>query len=93
MGDNGGVLVTKGNMKQKSNEVATPLQETTAHLRKAMDTTSQAMFEDMPETPTVETVKLQAFEDDIWVKDGVPSTLVQHIGNIKDTLCKMWTLS
>jgi hypothetical protein len=39
-----------------------------------------------PEPPKVETIKLQVIEDATWLKDGVQSTLISHIADMKDKL-------
>jgi hypothetical protein len=85
LGDNVGDLVTEDIMKQKREKVAAPLR-TPGYLKKSRDATSWALFEDTPKPPKVETIKLQVVEDKMWLGAEVPSTLISHIGNVKDTL-------
>jgi methyl-accepting chemotaxis protein len=44
------------------------------------------LFEDTPEPPKVETIKLQVVKDESWISEGVPPSLVAHLGDVKDTL-------
>jgi hypothetical protein len=83
--DNGGDLVTEEDVKCKQAEVATLL-KTPGKLKKSGDATSQALFEETLEPPKVETTKLQVIQDESWILEGVPPSLVAHLGDIKDTL-------
>ena len=72
-------------VRHKKAEVAAPL-KTPGQLKMFSDATSRALFEDTPEPPKVETIKLHVVEDETWLKEGIPSTLVAHLCDIKDTL-------
>jgi hypothetical protein len=74
------------NVKQKQHKVANSLKMPVC-LRKTRDATSQALFKDTPESPKVETIKLQVIENETWLKMKYHLlACIEHIGDIKDML-------
>jgi hypothetical protein len=90
LGDNDGEPITAEDIERKRTAVAALL-KTPARFKKKRqeegdDGTSRTLFEDAPDPPRVDTIKLEVIDEQGWIRDGAPLGLVSHVQDIKDTV-------